>query len=71
MTEIEAYRARTAEMLADYDAKLAAVVDADHEAALAEVAADAQRHAEYRAYLCMTIDHGCDCLALVDEDVAR
>lgn len=64
ITDIEVYRAQTEELLARYDAKLTAVRDADHEAAEAEIAADAQRHAEYRAYLCMTIDHGCDCLAL-------
>jgi hypothetical protein len=40
------------------------VVDADHEAARAEIAADAERHAQYRAYLCSMIDHGCDFLAL-------
>jgi hypothetical protein len=64
MTDIETYRARTAEMLADYDARLQAVRDADHAAALAELAADAERHAEYRAYLCSMADHGCECIAL-------
>jgi hypothetical protein len=64
ITEIEVRRARTGELLADYDARLAAVVDADRAAALAEIAADVERHAEYRAYLCSMIDHGCDCLAL-------
>lgn len=63
-TEIEVYRARTGELLADYDARLSAVVDADHEAALTEIAAAAQRRAEYDAYVCMTYDHGCGCLAL-------
>jgi len=64
MTDIEAYRAKTDELLAGYDARLAAVRDADHAAALAEIAADEQRHAEYRAYLCSMADHGCECLAL-------
>lgn len=88
MTEIEAYRARTAELLADYDARLTAVIDADHEAALLDdqpcticgnremhishrgighthtPVEDLELRAEYHAYLCSMIDHGCDCLAL-------
>jgi hypothetical protein len=34
------------------------------EAVISQIEAEQARHAEYRAYLCMMTDHGCDCVAL-------